>query len=132
MVVPVVLGFAAGVVNVVRVARNYSQANPVDHLIDPFLIRLPPGDRKRQQDVLLRGQDRQEVEELEDETELVPPQIGQGTVVQTSDLLAVDLDRTGGRDIEAGEDVHQGRLAGTGRTHDRSETTLLEADVDTI
>ena len=34
----------------------------------------------------------------------------------------------GGRAVEAGEDVHERRLAGAGRPHDRGEAALREAD----
>ena len=62
-------------------------------------------------DVLLRGQHRQQVEELEDEADVRAPQLGQVGVLQRRDLRARDLDRAGGRLVEPGHDVHQRRLA---------------------
>jgi hypothetical protein len=80
--------------------------------------------------VLLGGQDRQQVEELEDEAELVAAQLGQLPVVEAGDVGTVELDGAGGGPVEAGEDVHQRRLAGTGGSHDRREATALEAGAD--
>ena len=43
---------------------------------------------------------------------------------------AVELDRARGRLVEAGEDVHQGRLARARGAHDRGEAVALEAGAD--
>ena len=63
-----------------------------DQLVDPGLVGLAAGDRERQHQVLLGGEDRQQVEELEDEAELVAPQLGQLAVVERGDLDPVELD----------------------------------------
>ena len=94
------------------------------------LVGLAAGDRERQHQVLLGGQDRQQVEELEDEAELVAAQLGQLAVVEGGDLDPVELDRAAGRLVEAGEDVHQRRLARAGGPHDRGEAIALEAGAD--
>ena len=75
-------------------------------------------------------QHRQQVEELEDEAELVAAQLGQLAVVEAGDLVAVERDRARGRRVEAGEDVHQGRLARARRAHDRGEAAALETGAD--
>ncbi len=102
----------------------------LDQLVDPSLVGLATGDRERQHQVLLGGEHRQQVEELEDEAELLAAQLGQLAVVEAGDLLAVEQDGAGGRLVEAGEDVHQGRLAGARRPHDRGEAAALEAGAD--
>src|SRR5215203_1524512 len=103
-----------------------------DQLVDPGPVRLAAGDRERQDKVLLRGQDRQKVEELEDEAELVAAQLGQLAVVEAGDVDAVELDHPRGRLVEAGEDVHQGRLARPRGTHDRGEAVALEGGGDPV
>jgi hypothetical protein len=112
------------------VGEPVGQPDRVDQPPQPVGIGLPAGDRERQHDVLLGRQDRQQVEELEDEAELVAAQLRQVAVVQARDLDAVELDLAGGRAIEAGEDVHQGRLAGPGRAHDGAVATALERHAD--
>ena len=49
-------------------------------------------------------------------------------VVERRDLDAVDLDRSRRGPVESGEAVHQGRLAGPGRSHDRAVLAAHEAD----
>ena len=93
---------------------------------------LRPGDRERQHDVLLGGEHREQVEELEDEAELVAAQLGQVAVVEAGELGAVDLDRAAGRPVEPGEDVHQRGLAGARRAHDRAEAAALEVDAHAV
>ena len=101
-----------------------------DQLVEPLPVGLAAGDRERQDQVLLGGEHRQQVEELEDEAELVAAQLGQRAVVEPGDLDAVELDRAGGRLVEPGEDVHQGRLARARGSHDRREAAALEAGAD--
>ena len=113
-----------------RWVRRSSRPDSPDQLLEPLAVGLAPGDRERQHEVLLGGQDRQQVEELEDEAELVAAQLGQLAVVEAGDLRPSRLTRAGGRPVEPGEDVHQGRLARAGRPHDRREAVALEAGVD--
>src|SRR6187402_1366356 len=108
------------------------EADGADQLVDPLLVGLAAGDRERQHQVLLGGEDREQVEELEDEAELVAAQLGQLAVVEAGDVNAVELDPAGGWLVEAGEDVHQGRLAGARRAHDRGEAVALEAGGDAV
>ena len=83
---------------------------------------------ERQHDVLGRGQHRQQVEELEDEADVVAAQLGQRRVVEVADLLARDRHGAGGRLVEAGEDVHQRRLAGAGRAHHGRQAAAGDVD----
>ena len=76
-----------------RWVRRSSRPTVRDQLVDPLLVGLAAGDRERQHQVLLGGQDRQQVEELEDEAELVAAQLGQLAVVEAGDLDPVELDR---------------------------------------
>jgi hypothetical protein len=76
------------------------------------------GDRQRQEDVLLGGQHRQQVEELEDEADVLAAQQRDAAVGQRADVLAADRHPAARRPVEGGEDVHQRRLAGARRAHD--------------
>ena len=76
---------------------------------------------QRQRDVLLGGQHRHEVEGLEDEAEPVAAQPRQAAVVEAGELLPVDHHRSGGGLVQPREQVHQRRLPGARRPHDRRE-----------
>ena len=102
----------------------------LEQLVEPGLVGLLAGDRERQDDVLLGVEHRQEVEELEDEADVLAPQLRQLRVVEPRDLGAGDLHRARGRLVEAREDVHQGRLAGARRAHDRDELAGADVEVD--
>jgi hypothetical protein len=112
------------------VVEAVANANRVDQPIQPLAVGLAPGDRQRQQDVLLGAQYRQQVEGLEDEPDLVAAQLRELAVVEIAQLDAVDRDRSRGREVKPCERVHQGGLAGPGRSHDRGEATAREADTD--
>ena len=62
-------------------------------------------------DVLLGVQHREQVVELEDEADVLAPQVRELVVVHARDLLAGDVTRAARRLVEPGEDVHQRRLA---------------------
>ena len=98
-----------------------AEADDLDQLLEPLAVGLAARDRQRQHDVLLGRQHRQQVEELEDEPELVAAQLGQRAVVEPCELGPVDETEPDVGRVEAGEDVHQGRLARAGRAHDRGE-----------
>ena len=104
------------------------EADGVDQMVDPRAVDVAAGDRQGQDDVLLGRQHGQEVERLEDEPDLLPPQLGQIVVVERCYLGAVDRDRSGGGPVEPREAVHQRRLARAGRAHDRAELAAAERD----
>src|SRR5262245_61091062 len=96
----------------------------------PF-IRAETGVHERQFDVMERSGARQEVERLEDEPDLLVPNTGQGVVTHLRDFQAVQPIFAGVRRIQAPDDVHQRRLARTGRTHDGHVFVAPDGDVDT-
>src|SRR5687768_18278925 len=51
-------------------------------------------------------------------------------LLQRGQLDAVDLDAAGARLVEAGEDVHERRLAGSGRAHDSREVAARDRERD--
>ena len=79
------------------VPEPVAEADGGDELVDPGLVALAPGDGQRQDDVLGRGQRRQQVERLEDEADLVAAQLREGAVLEARDLDAVDPDVAGAR-----------------------------------
>ncbi len=106
------------------------QAHGVDDQLHPLLVRPAPGDVEGQRDVLRRGQRRQQVELLEDEADAVAAQLGQLPVRQARELHVADEHPAAADRVEAGQAVHQRRLARTGRPHDRREPAPGEVQVD--
>ena len=94
------------------------EADALQQVLEELGLGLLAGDRERQDDVLLGGQHRQEVEELEDEADVLAAQQRHLAVGEALDLLAGDLDRAARRLVECGEQVHQRRLARARRPHD--------------
>ena len=77
-----------------------------------------------------RGRARQQVEGLEDEADLAVADRGQLVVVHLrDDLAAQHVAPLAGR-VEAADQVHQGRLAGARRPHDRHVLAALDLEGD--
>ena len=94
---------------------------------------LGGGERTREQhvlDVLVRGQDRNEVEALEDERDPFPPQAGPLALAERRDVPAVQADRARVRRVEEAEEIEQRGLAGAGRTRDGQELPGVHVQVD--
>ena len=89
-----------------------------------------PAMRERQEHVLVGGQHRQQVEELEDEADVLAAQLRDLVVLQLPEARAGDRDVARRGAVERGEDVHQGRLAGARRAHDRGQLALRDVQVD--
>jgi hypothetical protein len=81
-----------------------------EQLLEPGLVRLLAGDRERQDDVLLGGEHRQEVEELEHESDVAAAKPRQLVVAHARNVLTGDLHVSLSRAVEPGEDVQQRRL----------------------
>ncbi len=101
-----------------------------DQIVYELLVRRLPGQLGRQEDVLLGVQHREQIEELEDEADMPPAELRQIVVAEVRDLGAVD--RYGARcgPIEAGEDVHERRLARARGAHDGGELALRNVERD--
>ena len=110
------------------VAEPVAQPDGVDDLVEPGRVGLAAGEGQRQQDVLLRGQRRDQVERLEDEADPLPPQRGERLVLEPGQLDAVDDGLAAGRGVERGQAVHQRRLAGARGPHDGGELAGVEVD----
>ncbi len=101
-----------------------------EQLVEPRLVRLLARDREREEDVLLRGEHRQEVEELEDEADVLAPELRQVVVAERRDLGSGDRHGAARRLVEPGEGVHERRLARAGRAHDGDELARLDVERD--
>jgi len=97
----------------------------VHQLLQPVAIGARPGDRQRQQHVFLRGQHRQQVEELKDEADVLTSQEREPRVVERRDLGPRDRNAAARRRVEAGEAMHQRRLSRPGRAHHRHQMPAL-------
>ena len=73
---------------------------------------------QRQRDVLQARQRRQQVEELEDESDLVAPHARQLVVAEFRKRLPVQLDLALSRPVQPADQVQQGRFPGARRPHD--------------
>ena len=83
-----------------------------------------------QLDVLQGVRAGKEVEGLEDEPDLPVADVGQLVVHHRRHVLPVELVLARGRRVQAAEHVHQGRLAGAGRPHDREVLVAVDAERD--
>ena len=79
-------------------------------------------------DVLGCGEDRQEIERLEDEADGATAQIGEFVGRLAADVDAVDVDTPRCRGVDTADEIEQRRLATTGRARDRQEDTRLDAE----
>ncbi len=89
-----------------------------------------PRDQQRQFHVLHRGEDRQQVVDLEDEAHAAGAVLGALAVGELGQVLAFEPDRAGVDGVEAGEGVEQRRLAAAGGAHDGDHLAALDGEVD--
>src|SRR5215469_11596819 len=114
------------------VREAIAEVQLVDEEIEPPRVGFPAGEIGRQRDVLAGGEHRHEIERLEYEADPVPPQPREARVVQPADGLLADVDLAGGHGVQAGQAVHQRRLARAGWSHDRGEASPLELDAHPV
>src|SRR5581483_4130157 len=96
--------------------------------VAPRVGRAPK--HQRELDVLERGQVRDEARLLPDVRDRAAPRRRATGAVERGQLDAVDLDRSGVRKLEAGEEVQQRRLPGAGRARDRAQAPAVERRVE--
>jgi hypothetical protein len=104
----------------------------VHHGLEPGGIGLAARQRGRERDVLDGAERRDQVEGLEDEADLVPPEDGELAVVEGREVGVADEDAPTGQVVESGHAVHERRLAGARRAHDGRELAGTELDVDVV
>lgn len=76
---------------------------------------------ERELDVFPRGGAREQVKTLKNETELVIANVGELIALKFGNVDAIEEKSAAGRAIEAAEDVHEGRFAGSARAHEGDE-----------
>jgi len=86
------------------------------------------GDLHRDGDILVRGQRRNQVKELEHEPDLLAAQPGQRILVELRDVDLVYQHGAGRGRVEAGDEAEQRRLAAAGRSDDRHELSVRDHD----
>ena len=85
---------------------------------------------QRQLDVLQRRGAREEIERLKHEADLLVAHRGQLVIVHRLDRRAVEDVLPGGGAVEAADDVHERRLAGTGGSHDGHVLAVIDDEID--
>ena len=94
------------------------------------LLRIAVDQRQRKRDVLVGGKDRNEIEGLKYETEMMAPKQGQLLAIQVRDALSADHHLAAGRRIQTANEVEQRGLAGTGGAGDRQERPAFHPQTD--
>lgn len=105
---PLATGHLAG-----SVRQAIGDAHRLHHVVEPRLVGFAAREVERQADVLRCGEGRDEVEGLEDEADPVTAQPGEGVVAERAEFLVPDAHRTGGRVVEARQQVQQRGLRWT-------------------
>ena len=96
-----------------------------------FLAR-PSAQVQREADVFERRQRRQQVEELEDESDLVAAHPRQVVVGEAGERLAVDAHTAGGRTVESADEIEERRLARSGGSDDRDHLAARDRDAHIV
>ena len=102
----------------------------LEEVVEELSLRLRPRECQRQDDVLLRRQHRQQVEELEDEADVLSAQLRDRGVAELAEPGSRDRDVALRGLVERGEQVHQRRLSRARRPHDRRQLPGLDAERD--
>jgi hypothetical protein len=76
------------------------------------------------------GGTRKEVERLEDKADFVVANPRELVVVHVAHVGSIEFIGAGGGGVEASDDIHEGGLAGTGRSHDGDVFTRLDVRGD--
>ena len=111
------------------------QSDQVEHLVCALvpvrgLHRAAAAVEQRQLDVVQRRGPQQQIEALEDESNLLVPDRRERVLRHARHVLAVEKIVPRRRLVEAADDVHERGLAGTRRSGDREEFALRHFDVD--
>ena len=99
------------------------------------LVAFRGGERvqeERQFHVLVRGQHRHQVVELEDVAHVRAAPRGEAVAAEVTDVLAADLDGAAGGAVDSGKEVEERGLSAAGRAHQRDEAARLDVDVDVL
>src|SRR2546426_347723 len=113
-------------------ARTVGEADEIKEFLGPSLPgrAVFGGEAHRQLDVLLGGQRRDEVEELEDEAGLSQSIPNEFSFAEVDEVGSVHLDSTRGRAVDPAQDIQEGRLAAPRRPSDRDEFAVIDVHVE--
>src|SRR5919106_711555 len=104
------------------------EADVGEQFVDPPSLGLASRELEREEDVLLCGQHRQQVEELEHEADVATAELRELSVAELRDRRAVDPDLARGRPVETGKNMHERRLARARRAHDGDQLALVDRE----
>jgi hypothetical protein len=102
------------------VPGSVSQADQFQGRSDPAPAVPPaqPSQEQWQLDILLGGEDRNQVERLKNKADMLIAPVGQLGLVKTRYFDILDPAGTGGRPVNPGNDMQEGGFARTGRPHE--------------
>src|SRR4051812_41547471 len=98
--------------------------------LEALMLGAAPREIEWQHRVLERGQRRQELEELENDANVATTPDRQLLLTQRLDLLPVDDDGTFRRTVDAGDHVHDRRLAAPRRTDDSDHLAGVDRQIN--
>src|SRR5215472_13698510 len=90
----------------------------------------PPGYVKRGANVIARGDVGQEIEFLENETDVSAAQASAAAVTDFGEVLSRNKDLAGSGRRQSADDMKQGRLTGARRAYDRKKFALRHFEID--
>ena len=110
-----------------------TQTNELQFILGPApaLFRRHTCINERKLDVVERGRSREQVEGLEDESDLPISYAGELVLAQVAYFDTVQPIVAIRWRIQAADEVHEGRLTTSGRTHDGDELTRVNSQIDT-
>ncbi|HEX7779284.1 MAG TPA: hypothetical protein VF424_08610 [Vicinamibacterales bacterium] len=113
------------------VMRTIGQPHPVEQGLraHPPLTGRQPRNSEGHLDVFERRELRQQVMELEDESDMAIPESHACGVIHLIDRGVTDANRPGVEGIEAAQDMEQRALADTGRADNRDHFALLDPEI---
>ena len=85
---------------------------------------------RRQQDILFRGQSRNQLERLKNETDLAPAHFRHAVFGKPGNIFAIEQNLAAGGVVEAREQAEQRALAASRRPHDGDELAARDRQID--
>jgi acyl-CoA thioesterase-1 len=111
-------------------ADTVTQADTLERRFGESERIVAAGELQRQRHVLVGRHRGNEVESLEDDTDMVAPQPRAVVVAQWAKIPSSHLDSSGSGAFEAARHHHQARLAGAGRPDDRRNLAGCDVESD--
>ena len=113
-----------------KMVRPFPQADELNQLSRAFIASLWRNTLKqeRQGNVLAHVHRRQQIKELEDESDLVPPEIRQRRIIRCLQCQTINNDFAGSRTVESRQQMNQCALAAPARAADRDK--LVPRDLE--